>query len=145
MSSATWAGRGKRRRAISNSWLLAVIGGVQAMTESVTHYRRIDRLKAQAYELGLTNTDAKEFGKLSKTATWESLLNFYEVGIEEKQIVNALSTSVDTPDWTNDGTFPVCNFDAKISNGCEFPVVGGPAAIACLFLVSIGCSYCCFQ
>lgn len=115
------------------------------MTESVTHYRRIDRLKAQAYELGLTNTDAKEFGKLSKTATWESLLNFYEVGIEEKQIVNALSTSVDTPDWTNDGTFPVCNFDAKISTAASFLSWVDPLQLLACFLVSSDCSYCCFQ
>ncbi|MCU0545888.1 MAG: hypothetical protein MUE44_27605 [Oscillatoriaceae cyanobacterium Prado104] len=49
------------------------------MAADTHYYRRIDRLKARAIELGFTNDDAKEFGKLSKTATWEALLNFYEV------------------------------------------------------------------
>jgi hypothetical protein len=36
--------------------------------------RRIDRLKQFALEIGLTADDAKKFGWLSKTATWEALL-----------------------------------------------------------------------
>lgn len=44
------------------------------MTEPIASYRRIDRLKAIAFERGFTNEDAKQFGKLSRTATWEALL-----------------------------------------------------------------------
>ena len=114
------------------------------MTESVTHYRRIDRLKARALELGFTNADAKEFGKLSKTATWEALLNFYEVETETKPPVDSKYTSVDkvhTPVdaqvWTNDGTFPVCDFDAKTVAAGFFAWVDPLQLLAC-FLVSIG-------
>jgi hypothetical protein len=49
------------------------------MAETVTNYRRIDRLKALAIEQGFTNEDAKQFGKLSKTATWEALLETYGI------------------------------------------------------------------
>lgn len=45
--------------------------------------RRIDRLKAIALSLGFTNEDAKQYGKLSKTATWEALLNSYGVKLPE--------------------------------------------------------------
>lgn len=41
---------------------------------SMLSRRRIDQLKAIAYDQGLTNEDAKQFGKLSRTATWEALL-----------------------------------------------------------------------
>ncbi|MGL5063771.1 MAG: hypothetical protein ACRC62_27610 [Microcoleus sp.] len=107
------------------------------MTSS-THFRRIDRLKAQAYELGFSNADAKEFGKLSKTATWESLLNFYDIDTTDKRIVNIPSTSVDTRDWTNDGTFPVCNFDARITTAASFLSWVDPLQLLACFLVSIG-------
>ena len=49
------------------------------MTETVTNYRRIDRLKALTIEQGFTNEDAKQFGKLSKTATWEAMLETYGI------------------------------------------------------------------
>lgn len=100
------------------------------MTESPTHYRRIDKLKAIALDRGFTNEDAKQFGKLSKTATWEALLNLYLIDGEslDTASVDSVDTvpdtvdknseplcihavdSVDTIDWTNDGSFPVCNF-----------------------------------
>jgi hypothetical protein len=35
------------------------------------NYRRIEQLKAIAFDCGFGNEDAKLFGKLSKTATWE--------------------------------------------------------------------------
>lgn len=109
------------------------------MAESaVTHYRRIDRLKAQALELGFTNADAKEFGKLSKTATWEALLNFYDVDTEGKPLVDSKYTPVDMVDWTNDGTFPVCNFDARITTAASFLSWVDPLQLLACFLVSIG-------
>jgi len=42
-------------------------------------YRRIDQLKAIAFDCGFSNEDAKLFGKLSKTATWEAMLETYGI------------------------------------------------------------------
>jgi hypothetical protein len=89
------------------------------MAETVTNYRRIDRLKALAIEQGFTNEDAKQFGKLSKTATWEALLETY--GIPSHPVdsvdstVDSKAQSLDTSDWTNDASFPVCNFTPQNS------------------------------
>jgi hypothetical protein len=84
------------------------------MAKSLISYRRIDQLKARAFDCGFTNEDAKQFGKLSKTATWEALLETYGI---PPQVVNSVDSiidtkgqSLDTSDWTNDGSFPVCNF-----------------------------------
>jgi len=44
--------------------------------------RRIDKLRALAFSYGLTNEDAQHFGKLSKTFTWEALLELYFVDDE---------------------------------------------------------------
>ena len=90
------------------------------MTKPIASYRRIDRLKAIAFERGFTNEDAKQFGKLSKTATWETLLELYLVEGEsldtmlsipldnQLDIVDITVDTVDTLDWVNDGSFPVC-------------------------------------
>jgi hypothetical protein len=97
------------------------------MTKPIVSYRRIDRLKAIAFERGFTNEDAKQFGKLSKTATWEALLELYLVEGESLDTMldlpldktldvvdNAVDT-VDTLGWTNDGSFPVCGFTRQNS------------------------------
>jgi hypothetical protein len=42
-------------------------------------HRRIDQLRAISFNCGFTNEDAKLFGKLSKTATWETLLKTYGI------------------------------------------------------------------
>ncbi|MEG4147904.1 hypothetical protein [Microcoleus sp. Pol12B5] len=52
-------------------------------TPQTTSQRRIDRLKATALNLGFTKEYAKRYGKLSKTATWETLLNSYGVKLPE--------------------------------------------------------------
>jgi hypothetical protein len=84
------------------------------MNETVIYYRRIDRLKARAFDCGFTNEDAKQFGKLSKTATWEALLETYGVPLHPVDSVDSNvdieAQSLDTSDWTNDASFPVCNF-----------------------------------
>jgi hypothetical protein len=86
------------------------------MTETVTSYRRIDRLKALAIEQGFTNEDAKQFGKLSKTATWEVLLETYGIPLNSvDSTVDNEAQSLDTSDWTNDASFPVCNFTPQNS------------------------------
>ena len=84
------------------------------MTETVTNYRRIDRLKALAHEQGFTSADAKQFGKLSKTATWETMLETYGIPLHTVDSdVDSKAQSPDTSDWTNDASFPVCNFSPQ--------------------------------
>jgi hypothetical protein len=85
------------------------------MAETVTNRRRIDRLKALAIEQGFTNEDAKQFGKLSKTATWEALLSTYGIPLHPVDSVDIKAQSLDTSDWTNDASFPVCNFTLQNS------------------------------
>ena len=100
------------------------------MTKPLASCRRIDRLKAMAFDCGFTNEDAKQFGKLSKTATWEALLETYGIPSQVVDtvdtvldttldtvldIVNQESQSLDTSGWTNDGSFPVCNFTPQHS------------------------------
>jgi len=89
------------------------------MSETVTSYRRIDRLKAMAIKQGFTNEDAKQFGKLSKTATWEALLETYGIPLHPVDTfdssVDKKAQSLDTGDWTNAASFPVCNFTQKNS------------------------------
>jgi hypothetical protein len=84
------------------------------MTKPLISYRRIDQLKAIAVDRGFSNEDAKQFGKLSKTATWEALLKTHGISL---QAVNSVDKTVDTnlqshdtSGWTNDGSFPVCDF-----------------------------------
>jgi hypothetical protein len=86
------------------------------MAKPLVSYRRIDQLKARAFDCGFSNEDAKQFGKLSKTATWEALLRTY--GIPPQAVDSIVDTeiqSLDTSDWTNDGSFPVCNFTRQNS------------------------------
>jgi hypothetical protein len=88
------------------------------MAKPIASYRRIDHLKARAFDCGFTNEDAKQFGKLSKTATWEALLHTYGI---PSQVVDSVDTvdiqtqSLDTSGWTNDGSSPVCSFTPKNS------------------------------
>jgi len=88
------------------------------MNKPIVSYRRIDQLKAIAFDCGFTNEDAKQFGKLSKTATWEALLHTYGI---PSQVVDTVDTvdiqtqSLDTSGWTNDGSSPVCSFTPKNS------------------------------
>src|SRR6476469_3554352 len=87
------------------------------MAKPTVSYRRIDKLRAIAFDRGFTNEDAKQFGKLSKTATWEALLELYLIDGESldtlldtvDRTIEPLDTAtVGTLDWTNDGSFPVC-------------------------------------
>lgn len=106
------------------------------MTKPAASCRRIDQLRAIAFDRGFTNEDARQFGKLSKTATWEAMLELYLVEGEsletvsvdtvdataepiDLQRVDAVDSigvdTVDTLDWTNDGSFPVCGFTRQNS------------------------------
>jgi len=131
------------------------------MTKTVISYRRIDHLKAIALDCGFSNEDAKQFGKLSKTATWEALLETYGIPLESVDIVDTLdkvldtvldtrleavdtvdkgvdnkAQSPDTSDWTNDASFPPCNFTPQNStNFLEWVDFGQLIALA---LASVG-------
>lgn len=101
------------------------------MTKPLTSYRRIDQLKTHAYSLGLTNDDAKKFGKLSKTSTWEALCEAYCVDCPGRkgefedscQCVERIfcpvdtvnNESLDTSGWINDGSSSVCSFTPQNS------------------------------
>ena len=65
------------------------------MTESPFSYRRIDQLIAIALDCGFGNEDAKDFGKLTKTATWEAMLETYGIPFPEDNVDN-VDSSVDT-------------------------------------------------
>ncbi len=136
-------------------------GDGTVMTKTVISYRRIDHLKAIALDSGFSNEDAKQFGKLSKTATWEALLETYGIPLESVDTVDTLdkildtvldtkletvdtvdkgvdnkAQSPDTSDWTNDASFPVCNFTPQNStNFLEWVDFGQLIALA---LASVG-------
>jgi hypothetical protein len=84
------------------------------MTKPLISYRRIDHLKAIALDRGFSNEDAKQFGKLSKTVTWEALLKTHGIPLQAVDTVDRnVDTNIqshDTSGWTNDGSFPVCDF-----------------------------------
>jgi hypothetical protein len=111
-------------------------------------------LKAIALDCGFTNEDAKQFGKLSKTATWEALLETYGIPLQSVDTVDTVldtvldtrleavdsvdskAQSLDTGDWTNDASFPLCNFTPQNStNFLEWVDFGQLIALA---LASVG-------
>jgi hypothetical protein len=109
------------------------------MNKPIVSYRRIDQLKAIAFDCGFTNEDAKQFGKLSKTATWEALLETYGI---PPQVVNTVDTvdtgidsvdnqiqSLDTSGWTNDGSFPVGDFTRPNSSFLDWVDFGQLVAV----------------
>jgi len=109
------------------------------MTKPLISYRRIDHLKAIAFDRGFSNEDAKQFGKLSKTATWEALLKTYGIPL---QAVDTVDKSVDsniqshdTSGWTNDGSFPVCDFTRPNSSFLDWVDFG---QLVALVLASAG-------
>jgi hypothetical protein len=62
------------------------------MTKPLISYRRIEHLKAITLDRGFSNEDAKQFGKLSKTATWEALLKTHGIPL---QAVDSVDRAVD--------------------------------------------------
>jgi len=109
------------------------------MTKPLISYRRIDQLKAIALDRGFSNEDAKQFGKLSKTATWEALLKTHGIPLQAVDIVDrAVDTnyqSHDTSGWTNDGSFPVCDFTRPNSSFLDWVDFG---QLVALVLASAG-------
>jgi hypothetical protein len=106
------------------------------MTKPIVSYRRIDQLRAIAFDCGFTNEDAKQFGKLSKTATWETLLETYGIPPQVVGSADTTSQSLDTSDWTNDGSFPVCDFTRQ--NSTNFLDWVDFGQLIALFLASAG-------
>jgi len=109
------------------------------MTKTVISYRRIDHLKAIALDRGFSNENAKQFGKLSKTATWEALLKTYGIPLETVDTVDTTvdtnHQSHDTSGWTNDGSFPVCDFTRPNSSFLDWVDFG---QLVALVLASAG-------
>jgi hypothetical protein len=124
------------------------------MTKTVISYRRIDHLKAIALDRGFSNEDAKQFGKLSKTATWEALLEAYGIPSQGVDTVDTVDKSLDKPldtvldneldneldsvdisGWTNDGSFPVCDFTRPNSSFLDWVDFG---QLIALVLASAG-------
>ena len=102
-------------------------------------HRRIDHLKAIAFDCGFTNEDAKQFGKLSKTATWEALLETNGIPLQAvdtfDRTVDTNTQSLDTSGWTNDGSFPVCDFTRPNSSFLDWVDFG---QLVALVLASAG-------
>ena len=109
------------------------------MTKPLISYRRIDHLKAIALDRGFSNEDAKQFGKLSKTATWEALLKTHGIPLQAVDSVDrAVDTNIqshDTSGWTNDGSFPVCDFTRPNSSFLDWVDFG---QLIALVLASAG-------
>jgi hypothetical protein len=109
------------------------------MTKPLISYRRIDHLKAIALDRGFSNEDAKQFGKLSKTATWEALLKTHGIPLQAVDTVDrAVDTNIqshDTSGWTNDGSFPVCDFTRPNSSFLDWVDFG---QLVALVLASAG-------
>jgi len=108
------------------------------MTKPLISYRRIDQLKAIALDRGFSNEDAKQFGKLSKTATWEALLKTHGILQAVDTVDQAVDTniqSLDTSGWTNDSSFPVCDFTRPNSSFLDWVDLG---QLVALVLASAG-------
>ena len=109
------------------------------MTKTVISYRRIDQLKAIALDRGFSNEEAKQFGKLSKTATWEALLKTHGIPLQAVDTVDrTVDTDIqshDTSGWTNDDSFPVCDFTRPNSSFLDWVDFG---QLIALVLASAG-------
>jgi hypothetical protein len=109
------------------------------MTKPLISYRRIDQLKAIALDRGFSNEDAKQFGKLSKTATWEALLKTHGIPLQAVDTVDrTVDTNIqshDTSGWMNDGSFPVCDFTRSNSSFLDWVDFG---QLVALVLASAG-------
>ena len=87
--------------------------------------RRIDRLRQLAYDCNFTDDDARKFGKLTKTSTWEALLSLHGLEFESKPEIS-LSTVT-----------PANNIQASSSNFLECVDLGQLVAVT---LASAGVS-----
>jgi hypothetical protein len=72
--------------------------------------RRIEHLKALAYDCGLTPEEARKYGKLTATKTWEALLSEHGLEFEPKSEIisdivapgnSGLPHSINLLEWVN--------------------------------------------
>jgi hypothetical protein len=63
------------------------------MIKPVVSCRRIDHLRQLAYDCNLTDDEARKFGKLTKTSTWEALLSSHGLEFEPKPTEIEISPS----------------------------------------------------
>jgi hypothetical protein len=75
------------------------------MNKPLVSHRRIDKLRAIAFDCGFTSENAKRFGKLSKTATWEALLKTYGIPPQVVDTVDTVDNETESPD-TGRNPFP---------------------------------------
>jgi len=75
---------------------------------SLVSHRRIEHLKQLAYDCNLTAEQAREYGKLSATATWEKLLTAHGLEFDHKiepadsaTIPSAQINSINFFEWIN--------------------------------------------
>lgn len=85
--------------------------------------RRIDRLRQLAYDCNLTDDEARKFGKLTKTSTWEALLNSHGLEFEPK------------PEISLNNLAPANNIQSSPSNFLEWVDFGQTLALA---IASVG-------
>jgi len=90
------------------SWVAASLN--DARQKPLVSRRRIEHLKALAYDCGLTPEEARKFGKLSATKTWEALLTSHGLKFEPKsEIINDIvvpgdsgqNHSINLLEWVN--------------------------------------------
>ncbi len=90
------------------------------MSKPMVSHRRIDKLRAIASYCGFTSEDAKQFGKLSKTATWEALLETYGL---PPQVVDTVDT-VDKAQSIDTGAGSFSRFRVLGLDICKSSIVG---------------------
>jgi len=61
----------------------------EARQKPLVSRRRIEHLKALAYDCGLTAEEARKYGKLTATKTWEALLSAHGLEFEPKFEINS--------------------------------------------------------
>ncbi|MEG5176279.1 hypothetical protein [Microcoleus sp. B3-D7] len=95
------------------------------MPEPMRSRRRIEHLKQLAYDCNLTNEQARKFGKLTATATWEKLLTSHGLEFDRN-----LSTTSNT-------AAPASQDSNHSINFFEWVDFGQALALA---LASVGCA-----
>ena len=68
------------------------------MSKPPASCRRIDHLKTVAYSCGLCDAEARKFGKLTATKTWEALLNSHGLEFERKSEITSIDGSTVNPE-----------------------------------------------
>ena len=85
--------------------------------------RRIDHLRQLAYDCNLTDDEARKFGKLTATKTWEALLTSHSLEFESK------------PEISPSNVAPASNIQSSSCNILEWVDFGQALALA---LASVG-------